>query len=619
MASDFSIDSVKQYMLEKGGRIRNHELVTHFKGYLNHPVHKAENREKFKDFVNELATIKVEEGEKVLVLKRKHRPDSTFSLGSSSSSSTPSNRSSIASNDQTPFQPPPAKSPYIRSDDGAEVSYCSSVLQECDSPQFKQPLPPRDLTGGEERGPPHADAMRAHSEPPSRGGEAGGPRPMEGEEVDGMMMSKVHSDQSLDVRLKSSTRSNGGPLGVGVGVGGSKQSFEASTASLASSTTGSQGSLSSATTAEVGGGGGSGEEEGNMSVLSIKERVQHLNKMSSESDIQQAKPPPPRKKTLRDDDDESHSSGGTTYITLTPEEKEWMLVSATADYHEMFRLLSRNGQLARVKVRCFLVVFTALHWAAKFGKPEVVKMLANKIGVNVNQRSGYTPLHLAAIHGHEEIIELLVTVYKADANVRDYSGKKAKQYLKNSASSRAQQLLVSTRLGHDFGSASSSASALQDDSMFLRLGTARQSNRARAISSLIQATSSVMRRQPLLRASWEGPHSDDGSGGGGGDGRTPGSTPPGSGPTSPITGRRCYKDEKSLMPPPHIPSHQRRRRGEHSRSSSRESLHSQSRSTGSMDKENNNKNNNNNNTNIANRESVPRSESDPTLSQKTFV
>jgi ankyrin repeat protein len=32
-------------------------------------------------------------------------------------------------------------------------------------------------------------------------------------------------------------------------------------------------------------------------------------------------------------------------------------------------------------------VQTALHWAAKFGKPEVVKMLANKIGVNVNQRS----------------------------------------------------------------------------------------------------------------------------------------------------------------------------------------------------------------------------------------
>jgi hypothetical protein len=40
---------------------------------------------------------------------------------------------------------------------------------------------------------------------------------------------------------------------------------------------------------------GSGEEEGNASVLSIKERVQQMNKISSESDLQHANRPPPRK------------------------------------------------------------------------------------------------------------------------------------------------------------------------------------------------------------------------------------------------------------------------------------------------------------------------------------
>ncbi|KAL8570104.1 hypothetical protein ACOMHN_033783 [Nucella lapillus] len=577
MAGDFTVESVKQCILDKGGRIRNHELVTYFKGFLNDPVHKATNRELFKDFVNELATIKVEEGEKVLVLKRKHRPDSV----ASSSGSSSSNRSSMASfsNDQTPYQPPPAKSPYVPSDDtsisSAQVSYSSvSSMSEFDSPpQFKRPPPPADRL---ERGPMHGDAVRAQSEPPV-GGEVG---PREGDGVDGGMMSKGYSDENLDVRLKSSTRQNvGGPAP------GHKQSFDASNASLASSATGSQASLSSSAAEGV---SGSGEEEGNVSALSIKERVLHLNKISSETDILQARAPTPRKKTVkdRDDDDESHSSGGTSYVTLTQEEKEWMLTSATADYHDMFRLLNKNGRLAKVK--------SALHWAAKFGKPEVVKMLANKIGVNVNQRSGYTPLHLAAIHGHEEVIELLVSVYKADANIRDYSGKKAKQYLKNSASSRAQQLLVSTRLGPDFGSAQS-----LDDS-FTRLGSARQSNRARAISSLIQASSSVM-RQPMLRSSWEGPISDEGD-------KTPGSTSPGSGPTSPMSGRK-YKDEKHLMPPP-LPSHWRRR-ADHSRSSSRESLNTQSRSTEFIDKENNN---NNNNTHM-----VPRSESDPALTQKSFV
>ena len=42
------------------------------------------------------------------------------------------------------------------------------------------------------------------------------------------------------------------------------------------------------------------------------------------------------------------------------------------------------GYIWRSMLGC---IQTALHWAAKFGKPEVVKMLANRIGVNVNQRS----------------------------------------------------------------------------------------------------------------------------------------------------------------------------------------------------------------------------------------
>ena len=66
--------------------------------------------------------------------------------------------------------------------------------------------------------------MRAQSEPPARGMGEG---PLEGDQADGVAMSKVYSDENLDVRLKSSTRQNVGP-------GGQKQSFDASTASLAS-------------------------------------------------------------------------------------------------------------------------------------------------------------------------------------------------------------------------------------------------------------------------------------------------------------------------------------------------------------------------------------------------
>ena len=38
---DFKLDAVLEFMVSKGGRVRNHELVTHFKNFLNHPHHKG--------------------------------------------------------------------------------------------------------------------------------------------------------------------------------------------------------------------------------------------------------------------------------------------------------------------------------------------------------------------------------------------------------------------------------------------------------------------------------------------------------------------------------------------------------------------------------------------------
>ena len=58
--------------------------------------------------------------------------------------------------------------------------------------------------------------------------------------------------------------------------------------------------------------------------------------------------------------------------------------------------------------------FTALHWGAKFGKPEIVKLNAGTYGVNPNIKShgGYTPLHLAAINQKPNIMELLTKTYR---------------------------------------------------------------------------------------------------------------------------------------------------------------------------------------------------------------
>ncbi|KAK8406954.1 hypothetical protein O3P69_007475 [Scylla paramamosain] len=70
---------------------------------------------------------------------------------------------------------------------------------------------------------------------------------------------------------------------------------------------------------------------------------------------------------------------------------------------------------------------TALHWAAKQGRTEVVKLLAGTHHVEINARSGYTPLHIAAMYNRTEVFDLLVH-YGADLNMRDYSGKKPRTY-----------------------------------------------------------------------------------------------------------------------------------------------------------------------------------------------
>ncbi|XP_069194795.1 uncharacterized protein sowah [Procambarus clarkii] len=70
---EFTVESVRDYMISRGGRVTNHELVKHFKVYLTNPSCKEIARNKFKQYVNTLANISQEGGEKYLVLKRKYR------------------------------------------------------------------------------------------------------------------------------------------------------------------------------------------------------------------------------------------------------------------------------------------------------------------------------------------------------------------------------------------------------------------------------------------------------------------------------------------------------------------------------------------------------------------
>ncbi|XP_041375244.1 ankyrin repeat domain-containing protein SOWAHA-like [Gigantopelta aegis] len=108
---EFELQSVKEFMIAHGGRVKNHQLVNYFRRFLNDPTFKAVNREKFKDFVNELSTIKVEQGEKILVLKRKYRPEGdsidVSSYRPASDISISSSSSDVRAQSEPPTQPPP--------------------------------------------------------------------------------------------------------------------------------------------------------------------------------------------------------------------------------------------------------------------------------------------------------------------------------------------------------------------------------------------------------------------------------------------------------------------------------------------------------------------------------
>nr|AUF40282.1 PD-L1-specific ankyrin repeat protein [synthetic construct] len=67
---------------------------------------------------------------------------------------------------------------------------------------------------------------------------------------------------------------------------------------------------------------------------------------------------------------------------------------------------------------------TALHLAAKNGHPEIVKILLLQPGGDVDAH-GNTALHLAAVTGHPEIVKILLLQPGGDVDAQDKFGKTA--------------------------------------------------------------------------------------------------------------------------------------------------------------------------------------------------
>ncbi|XP_032053057.1 ankyrin repeat domain-containing protein SOWAHA [Aythya fuligula] len=134
-------------------------------------------------------------------------------------------------------------------------------------------------------------------------------------------------------------------------------------------------------------------------------------------------------------------------VPLEEAEHRWLVMAAEGQWSQQLHgLLLGDASLAAR--RDFISGFTALHWAAKNGNCDMVRNIievAQKEGthVDVDARShgGYTALHLAAMHGQETVISMLVRSYHAKTDLRDYSGKKPHQCLREGASIAIRRLL----------------------------------------------------------------------------------------------------------------------------------------------------------------------------------
>lgn len=133
-------------------------------------------------------------------------------------------------------------------------------------------------------------------------------------------------------------------------------------------------------------------------------------------------------------------------VPLEPSAHEWLVKCAAGLWGQIYGLLLQDARLAQKKD--FMSGFTALHWAAKDGNVEMINKLVDisrkrgtYVDINSKAHGGYTPLHIAAVHGRTEVMVLLVQSYGANVNERDNDGKKAFHYLAKGVSAEVRALM----------------------------------------------------------------------------------------------------------------------------------------------------------------------------------
>ncbi|XP_023966606.3 ankyrin repeat domain-containing protein SOWAHC [Chrysemys picta bellii] len=448
-----SPESVLRFLAARGGRARNAELLEHFRGWLSppEPERRARARQRFKELVNAVATVRLEPGSgaKYVQLRRRYRPAGTPAADKQDSPPGDQPLEPGGSEAAAPLDPPAASGPEPLPDiaDTAPV----------DPPAAPELLPSIAVTPEEE--PDSVQRSRDSSPcPEGQPGEIAPAAPGKPGPEDGALRGKA-PPSCPQQPPQAGSRSDLPRLGQVPPGGGRKRSSRHNVAWGLQPGHGAEEPLAPARLAEEEGaeaGSGSpcspGSSGGGATPRSSRKNFRELMMGSSPQLKRSFFPGAPRARGVDSDSaslassSAEEESGGGSSVALDPLEHAWMLSAADGRWESLEGLLSSEPGL--LSKRDFITGFTCLHWAAKHGRHELLAMLVNfahkqRLPININARTsgGYTALHLAAMHGHLEVVKLLVGAYDADVDVRDYSGRKASNYLSQSTTEEMRSLV----------------------------------------------------------------------------------------------------------------------------------------------------------------------------------
>lgn len=127
--------------------------------------------------------------------------------------------------------------------------------------------------------------------------------------------------------------------------------------------------------------------------------------------------------------------------SLNEERKAWILLCSQNKTFEILNMLQRNPSLAGF--RELFNGYSVFHWMAKHGNIRVLEFLvAQRLVGDVNGRTngGYTALMLAAQSQRGEAFDYLSGLDGVDPDLRDYSGRKARHYLKDNKADKDEDV-----------------------------------------------------------------------------------------------------------------------------------------------------------------------------------